>query len=29
MGTLSGEVEGVVCQVEWIVCQEGHGYFVR
>ena len=23
MGTLSGEVEGVVCQVEWVVCQEG------
>ena len=23
MGTLSGEVEGVVCQVEWVLCQEG------
>ena len=38
MGTLSGEVEGIVCQVEWVLCQEGswvlcqvrwRGWFVK
>ena len=38
MGTLSGEVEGIVCQVEWVLYQEGawvlcqvrwRGWFVK